>query len=319
MKDKVFPELQHKKFEQLWYDGFKWEDCNHEQLIDQYRDKDIYSLILVSDTLNMTTYENPEKVRKEPNTLAPHIFEYIMRDMESSYVSQKQLDQIEAKIKIYYPGLKEKDPKQYWQEFDYYVECYRQSLIPQAERELMKSWAINKIMDIGELEDEEEFEERHFEFIKSRYPVEYEEARQELYYPRYTHKYYPKFEIFPRPISLLEESAYINQFFMIDMGEEVKCVIGRGSGSGTRFNHGLFAHLFAALINEGKPCKTIICKIDSNFDLQILREENNLVLYAHHLTGNYPIDSKKSSELLKDIELLYKFNAHNSDFFEGES
>jgi hypothetical protein len=323
MNNIIFPELQNKDFESLWYDGFNWEDCNHEKIIDQYRDKNICSLILISKHLNQEVYDNPDKIRKEPKTNVPKIMQHmISNNHDYPGPNAREWAWVEDLINAHYPNLKETDSKKFWHEFDYYIECYTQSFIVKAEKELMYEWAFEKWANDTQKEDEEDFNEGEEKFIQEIYADEYEEVRKKLYLPEYTYDYYKRLELFPKPISLMSsDRSYITQFFMIDLGDKIKYGTGRGSGSGTRFNHGIFGHLFAQLTKEGKSCRTIICELDSNMELKVLRDADKFLLHGHHLTGNYPIDRDESEEILKGIELINEFDNFDkikTDLHDGE-
>ncbi len=78
---------------------------------------------------------------------------------------------------------------------------------------------------------------------------------------------------------------------------------GGSGGSGQRYNHGFYGHLFA-LLNSEAPVPTYFFTYDSHNHFIFDRKENSLWLNFFDLVGNFKIDWKESERILKDVKRI---------------
>lgn len=75
---------------------------------------------------------------------------------------------------------------------------------------------------------------------------------------------------------------------------------GGSGGSGQRYNHGFYGHLFAKL-NSEKPVPTYFFTYDSHNNFVYIREETSLWLNFFDLIGNFKIDREESQRILEGV------------------
>jgi|GEM_PF-1555079 len=147
----------------------------------------------------------------------------------------------------------------------------------------------------------EQLKEEYQEF----YEDEWEEywKKEDPFEDRIEYRYRRRYEM-PRPFSHWDSrNAWQQYYFGRDQAGLFYYEQGGSGGSGQRYNHGFYGHLFAFL-NSENPVPTYFFIYDSQNRFIFHREEESLWLNSFDLVGNFHIDRKESERILKDVNRI---------------
>ena len=147
--------------------------------------------------------------------------------------------------------------------------------------------------------------ERLKEEYQWMYEDEWEEywKKEDPFKERVEYRYHRRYEM-PRPFSHWDSrNAWQQYYFAKDRESVFYYAQGGSGGSGQRYNHGFYGHLFA-LLNSQNPVPTYFFTYDSQNHFIFHREENSLWLNFFDLVGNFWIDRKDSEGILKGVNRI---------------
>jgi hypothetical protein len=151
-----------------------------------------------------------------------------------------------------------------------------------------------------------EYDEQLDEEIKlapRAFAKKWKKQQLEIFLPR-VHKHMQR--AFPNTPEPFGHFASVAQYFFIEKEDQVEWVFGAGSGSQTRYAHGLMGHVFATLTKKyNKTIPTYFFKNTKNNDFKYIQKWETFKVDRRDLTGNYPAYWETSESLFKD--LLFHF------------
>jgi len=147
--------------------------------------------------------------------------------------------------------------------------------------------------------------ERLKEEYQWMYEDEWEEywKKEDPFKDRIEYRYHRRYEM-PPPFNHWDDrNAWQQYYFGKDREGIFRYAQGGSGGSGQRYNHGFYGHLFA-LLNSEKPVPTYFFTYDSHNSFVFDRKENGLWLNPVHLIGNFQIDRKESEKILRGVNRI---------------
>ncbi len=209
-------------------------------------------------------------------------------------------DLIEEIINQYF-GKDAMDSKEWYEEYENYLECLVQSFYPDALENLIYLWAFEKFSG-----KEEDFDEVIFRLISEHHKEELLNYRKQVFLPTFAKKYHLKYDlILPGPLGIYNHSCWIKQFYLIHMGANMHIASGCSCNAANRYQHGLYGHYFASLETEGKRIKSFITEINKECNFVIKKAASNFIVQAQDLQSSYQISKKNSDELMKNTEKYF--------------
>jgi hypothetical protein len=144
--------------------------------------------------------------------------------------------------------------------------------------------------------------ERLKEEFQWTYADEWEEhlEKTDPYKERTEYRYRRRYDM-PAPFNQWDgRNAWQQYYFGRDSGGRFHSEQGGSGGSGQRYNHGFYGHLFA-LLNSEKPVPTYFFTYDSRNRFIFDRAEKSLWLNFFDLIGNFQIDCEESRRILQNV------------------
>lgn len=112
----------------------------------------------------------------------------------------------------------------------------------------------------------------------------------------------------PKPVSVFNELSFEQQIYFVP--EEKIFVMGRGSGSYTRYIHSLFGFAFALYQQRNKSVPTHLFVYDKHNELKFIDSLKSLCLLTGSLGSNYNYTKETREKLLEKVLLC-----RTADFF----
>lgn len=315
MKDQFLIELEDRlKGKKIEY--FKEKTAkDHKQVLGTFKkDWTLYSVIV---------YQNYEILSKlyNDNSLFKKTKENWVSELEEEYNSflfknnnsiTQEIEQKLSKRKI----LRQKN-KNFYQEFDKELDKLKAVKIKELLNDLLLQHTYFYLLDKKGLDKKpEETHDLEAKKYLDKNPEFKEKLIKKLTKPRVNYK---KERIYQHQTNselagLLELEPWMQIYFMEKDGV-VFTERGKYTGSGGRYSHGFFGHLFAELQNKGHKIDTYILKIDEKCQLQALKEEE-LILHSSSLVrSNYSYDYKKSQVIFDKIKTIEDPMGLSWDYF----
>ena len=147
--------------------------------------------------------------------------------------------------------------------------------------------------------------ERVKEEYQEFYEDEWEEywKKEDPFKDRIEYRYHRRYDM-PPPFDYWDSRNPWQQYYFAKDRESVFYDSQGGSGgSGQRYNHGFYGHLFA-LLNSENPVPTYFFTYDSQNRFTCHLEEESLWLNFSDLVGNFRIDWEESEGILRDVKRI---------------
>jgi hypothetical protein len=107
----------------------------------------------------------------------------------------------------------------------------------------------------------------------------------------------------PAPLDGDRRSS-VQQWYFVAAGTEIEWYRGSSSSSGSREDHGRWAHTFGTLTKDyGIAVPTLVLLYDSQNVLRLVRESPGLLVDGADLVGNYQFDYGASERLLEPFKI----------------
>lgn len=286
----------------------KYDDLNHafynyeslgQDLLQRYEPYNykFFTVILNQKIIDKEMFIHTPYVFIEPQTFISPIRKEAFQIMDREHGNNYQW--VEDIINLHYP--KETTDRMVWtKEYDHYLECLLQSYYSQALENLLYEWACFEKFN----GDSEDFEEEDYQKIIQENPQEVEQYKKSLFLPVYEKLYKLNYEaILPDPLGKIGHMCLRKQYYFMRENNILHVAKGCGCGSGTRYNHGLYGHFFTLLQDQKIPITSFITEIDENCEFKIIKQADHLILYRHHLIGNYQVDGQTAENVFAGIEM----------------
>ena len=244
------------------------------------------------------------------------VYEKIDRSMRffSVYVAMEHLQEdlwedsrYVDKEKVHLCSLVEEEVRRYWwdrntehlKRIDELMESFKNdsNCSTMTEREL-RDKAIKDL-------DQEVFPlaiERVKEHYQEIYEDEWEEywKKEDPFKERTEYRYHRRYDM-PPPFNHWDSRNLWQQYYFAKNKDSIFYYAQGGSGgSGQRYNHGFYGHLFA-LLNSERSVPTFFFSYDSGNNFVFIREETSLWLNFFDLIGNFKMDRQESQRILEGV------------------
>lgn len=275
------------------------EDLDIEDLRSRFREASQFStLILEQYYIDHTHPENAPFFLTEYKRELSQVKREAFRLMQAR--DKNIFDAVEEIINQFF-GKDAMDSKEWYEEYEHYLECLVQSFFPDALENLSYLWAFEKFSG-----KEEDFDEAIFKLISDRYNKELLNYRKQVFLPTYERKYYLKYDlILPSPLGIYNHACCIKQFYLIRIGASLHIASGCSCNAANSYQHGLYGHYFASLETEGKKITSFITEIDKKCNFLVKKNASHFIVHAEGLQEAYQISKKQSDELTKNIEKYF--------------
>lgn len=242
-----------------------------------------------------------EKIDKSMTFFSIYVvMEHLKEDLweDSRYVDKE---------KVHLCSLVEEEVRRYWWDnntehlnrIEKLMQSYRNdsNYSKMTEREL-RDKAIKEL--------DQELYPLAIERVKEHYQEIYENEwekyweKEDPFKKRTEYRHHRRYDM-PPPFNHWDNRNIWQQYYFAKNKDNIFYYAQGGSGgSGQRYNHGFYGHLFAHL-NSESPVPTYFFTYDSRNNFVFVREETSLWLNFFDLVGNFKIDRQESQRILEGV------------------
>jgi hypothetical protein len=280
----------------------------------------IFSVIIShSNNLKSSAFENPDVFQKKEEIVIPILDQEVVRDSWNNSHTRENNKRLEKEVwirfkikpssKVYGDKLdiinEEEFEKKKKLKYPEVLEEYTSYYISETK----KFKSLKKKLEF--LSDESpEKESELIRYFLTKNPNIKEMIHKKITEDQVEYRYFRDYsKQLPKNLydHLPTERLTTQQVYVCKSGNSLKIATGSSSGSGTRESHGYFGHLFAEAQNRGKKIETFIVHFDQNVKMKMTLVPELVLSSPHDLIGNYGIDRKLSSKILKNIKKINSF------------
>jgi len=271
--------------------GGKWFDADHVEIAESISSKkhSCLSIFVQCERLDESLYNDPNHMQQTSFIGISRIKEEARKQLNNHYFDDEQID---ALIKEYELSTVEKNFGDQSENYKYKSDlkdaifaAQEAQLYPEIIKQFKEQCKYNYNDDC----DEEK------ELTKKEFEKAWKKESLAIWMPQ-TFTQYERVYHMPSPINFFDSRNRWQQYFFVDIGDEIQYAIGGSGSSGRREEQGRYAHVFATLAKT-EEIPTLCLLYNSKNELKFVHQYDTFMTTNRELSGNY----KSSSRIIKPL------------------